>query len=231
MRSVAIRTDRGDKVAFADVLERGDSPAVYRDRAVSIFGSDAELWFRCGLDDLREGHPHRVRDSWRNCLRHAQLAEERQAFLGEMLRLGSGKIPAEVWAREILPPDTGLLVDAALRLYPGADGKARRRPFLDQVAALFERRPGERTAKAYHLRGVLEEAQGEADAALRSWKAALERDPDQADWRVEYARLLSRSGHPDQAFDEVGEALARSPGHAGARQLRNELLGLPAGTR
>jgi tetratricopeptide (TPR) repeat protein len=189
----------------------------YLERAARLRPSDAEIAFLLGAEQLRSVLPDEAYASWRRCLR----ASDRH--LPDVLRACAGKVPADALAGAILPGRVDTLVKAALSLYPGPEGKARRQPFLDRVAALVGDQTEFRSADDYHQYGVLLEAQGQRGSALLAWQYALRLAPDRADWRLDYAKLLLEGGRLEDALEAVFEVLAQHPQSAPARALREAI--------
>jgi tetratricopeptide (TPR) repeat protein len=59
---------------------------------------------------------------------------------------------------------------------------------------------------------------------LRAWEKALSRAPNQADWHLEYARLLYQTGRLDDALKAVQQILAQAPQNVPARALHKAIL-------
>jgi tetratricopeptide (TPR) repeat protein len=190
----------------------------YLERAALLRPADAEIAYLLGAEQLRSGQPAEAYASWRRCL------SDTDKYLPDVLAVCAGRVPAETLAVTILPGRVEVLVKTALQLYPGPEGRAQRQPFLDQLAALAERRSAIQTANDHYLYGVLLEAQGQPAAALRAWEKALSRAPNQADWRLEYARLLYQTGRLDDALKAVQQVLEQAPQNVPALALHKAIL-------
>ncbi|MCB9548505.1 MAG: tetratricopeptide repeat protein [Myxococcales bacterium] len=112
------------------------------------------------------------------------------------------------------PP--ALLVAAQLELRAGRPGAAR--PLLD---VLVQRDP--RAQPAFGLRAQVHEALGQPAAALADYEQASRLGPTPPDVALSAARLALTLGRRDVARGLLDAALARSPGDARLRALRDEV--------
>jgi tetratricopeptide (TPR) repeat protein len=70
-----------------------------------------------------------------------------------------------------------------------------------------------------HLRGRAEAELGDPDAAVTTYETALRLEPQQDDWRYEYADLLRQKGRLKDALNELRTVVGRRPGHRKAQEL------------
>jgi tetratricopeptide (TPR) repeat protein len=206
--------------ALRDRLGRADPRRAYLERATRLRPSDAELWYLAGAQQLLDGEPAQACRSWRRSL------ECSEAFLGEIVRdsrpLGPGDADA-------LPDKPDLLFRAAFKLDPGPEDATARERFLARALALLRDQPGGRQAKDFHLEALIRDALNQPAQALDAYRSALVRDPLQAGWRYEYARLLYRQGRSGEAERELRVVLREQPGNAEAQRLLRTVLEGPAG--
>src|SRR5439155_20085470 len=93
----------------------------------------------------------------------------------------------------LLPAKPELFVAAANRLFPRPQEFEKRKPFLAQALALWNR--SEPTdGPTLRQQALVQAALNRPDDALASYAAALKREPRQTAWRLEYARLLRDNG-------------------------------------
>jgi hypothetical protein len=118
----------------------------------------------------------------------------------------------------VLPDRAGVWLTAASRLYPEPEAGARRRPLLERARELAEGRPAE-GAEDHCTRARIYAALGRPDDALGAYQSALNLQPGQDSWRVEFARLLRERGRLREAREELLTVLAAQPGHGEARTL------------
>jgi tetratricopeptide (TPR) repeat protein len=197
---------------------RAEPRLAYLERAALLRPADAEIAYLLGAEQFGLGRPDEAYASWRRCL------SATDKHLPEVLRACAGKVSAETLAGEILPDRVDSLVRTALQLYSGPEGQAQRQPFLNKVTAVLEKRYAARSDTNYHLYGVLLEAQGQPEAALRAWEKALYLAPDRADWRLGYAQLLYQTGRLDEALKAVKEVQAQAPHNVPAGELSKAIF-------
>jgi O-antigen ligase/tetratricopeptide (TPR) repeat protein len=205
--------------AFAEKLEKGDPRSAYLGRAKLVVPNDPTLWYVWGGMELSDEGPEQACKSWRRSL---ELSDQ---YLPAILDECADRLtPQEVLGR-VLPDDPGLLARAASHLYPWPEQAAERRPLLERALVLLEQRPGPLQAQDLQTKAVIHTSLGQPAEALAAYRAALRREPQQADWRYEFAQLLYQQGHAQEARREVLLVLRQQPEHAKALQL------LEAGTR
>ena len=199
--------------AYVEKLEKADPRSAYLGRAKLVVPNSPRLWYAWGGVELSDKDSEQACRSWRRCL---ELSDQ---YLPAILDQSAGRLtPQEVLGR-VLPDDPGLLAKAASHLYPRPEQVAERRPFLERALALLEQRPGPLQAQDLHTKAVIHTSLGQPAEALATYRAALRREPRQADWRCEFAQLLYQQGHVQEAEDEVLIVLRQQPGHAKALQL------------
>jgi tetratricopeptide (TPR) repeat protein len=194
-----------------DEFEAVEPRAAYLERAKLLAPGDPVLWERCGDLELRDGHPDRAWMSWRRSLGLSEGHLPRiLARSGELLG------PDEI-VRRVLPDRPGLLLKAALELYPRpAEG---RRPFLERALALLEERRGPVGAADLHLRASIDRALGRPAEALAAYRASLDREPLELTWRYELADLLYEQSRYEEAFQELLKIRLQQPENDRARAL------------
>jgi tetratricopeptide (TPR) repeat protein len=199
--------------AYVEKLEKADPRSAYLGRAKLVVPNNPRLWYAWGSLELSDKDSEQASKSWRRCL---GLSDQ---YLPAILDQSAGRLtPQEVLGR-VLPDDPGLLAKAASHLYPGPEQAAERRPFLERALVLLEQRPGPVQAQDLHTRAVLHTSLGQPAEALATYRAALRREPQQADWRYEFAQLLFQQGYVQAARREVCIVLRQQPGRAEALQL------------
>jgi O-antigen ligase len=202
-----------------DHLDGGDPRRAYLERATRLRPSDAEIWYLAGAQELQDGEPERAWQSWRRSL------ECSESFLGEIVRGSSGALGPAAAACGAFPDRPELLYQAALTIDPGPAREA----FLTRALALLKDQPAARQAKDLHLEAQVRGALGQPAEALDAYRAALIRDPLQAGWRFEYARLLYQQERLGEAERELRVVLREQPGNKEAQELLRAVLEGPTG--
>jgi tetratricopeptide (TPR) repeat protein len=181
--------------------------------------ADPDVWYRCGVLEMEDGDTAQACRSWRHCL---ELSDQHLADVLD--RVGGILDPAAI-LQEVLPDRPELILAAADRLYPPPEAAERRRPFQERALALLERPPVPLAAADLQVRADLHAALGRPEEALTDYRMALAREPQRADWRYQYARLLYHQGRLRDARREALLVLAQQPENAPARQLFRTVTG------
>jgi tetratricopeptide (TPR) repeat protein len=192
---------------FAAAEPRG----AYLERAKLLAPADPGLWYRCGFHELADGRPDRAWASWRRSL---ELSDR---DLPEILDRSVAALGPNDTLRRVLPDQPGLLLAAAAHLYPRPD--EGRRPFQERALAILEGRPGPPSAEVLHTRATIQRALGRPSEAMKGYREALLRGPEQIGWRHEFAELACEQGRFEEAHQELLTILALQPGNAQARTL------------
>jgi tetratricopeptide (TPR) repeat protein len=77
---------------------------------------------------------------------------------------------------------------------------------------------------AYYLGGIVEEADGKIDAAIREFEAALKIQPNASDPLVALVRIELTRKQPDRALARVDQAIVANSENAVAHNIRGELF-------
>jgi len=88
----------------------------------------------------------------------------------------------------------------------------------------LQEQPGRRQANDLHLEALIRNALGQPAEALDAYRAALARDPLQAGWRYEFARLLYQQERLHEAERELHAVLREQPDNGEARELLETVL-------
>ena len=76
-----------------------------------------------------------------------------------------------------------------------------------------------------YLLGLIDEAQGNPDAAIRDYEQSLDLQPTGAEPLAAVTRLYARAGHYDRAYQRLDAILADKPDNVVAVNLKGEMLG------
>jgi predicted Zn-dependent protease len=124
--------------------------------------------------------------------------------------------PREICER-VLPHDPNLLLKAALQLYP--QPAAERRPFFDAALGLLEKQPGPLNAIEFYVKASILCALDRWEEAIPVYQAVVAREPRQASWRFELARLLYQRKQLRESRRELLIVLSQQPDNQDARGL------------
>jgi tetratricopeptide (TPR) repeat protein len=203
----------------ADVkwLRNADPADVYLHRAELVYPRGPEVWYVAGLIQLRDGQKDEAWASWRRSL---ELSQE---YLPQILTRAREALDGPELADKVLPDQADVLWAAAAYLYPDPKDQAKRRPILQKALAVLQPRGDALDAADLHIRAAAEAEVGDPAAALVSYGAALRLDPQQDDWRYEYAELLHKQHRLQDALDQLQIVTGRKPGHSNAQRLLIEV--------
>jgi len=204
--------------ALRDRLGGADPRGAYLERATRLRPSDAEIWYLAGAQQLLDGEQARACQSWRRSLGCSE------AFLGEIVRGSSRVLGPDGVVSEVFPDRPDLLFRAASEVDPQAEGGQVRAAILTRALALLQEQPGRRQANDLHLEALIRNALGQPAEALDAYRAALARDPLQAGWRYEFARLLYQQERLHEAERELHAVLREQPDNGEARELLETVL-------
>lgn len=194
----------------ADKLARGDGRLAYLERAALVVPYDPGLWYACGKEWLDE-QPDLAWKHWKRSLQLSDL------YLAPILETSAARLGPREICDQVLPHDPKLLLEAALRLYPEAT--ADRQPYLEEALGLLETRSALLAAEDLHLKAVILSALDRSHEASATYEAALAREPRQATWRFEFARLLYQQNRLRESQQELLIVLSYQPDHSAAREL------------
>jgi tetratricopeptide (TPR) repeat protein len=201
---------------YHDRLRSADARGAYLKRAKRLLAGEPDLWYVCGLQELRDGQPEEAWKSWRRCLECS--GGHLPAILKEL-----AQHPGAAGAIDRVLPDRLALLLAAARSLVLPEESAHKEKLLARALSLLERPGGTATAEDCRLKAEIHVLRDEPDLAITAYEQALERRPDAA-WRYELARLLRERGRLHQARRELRALLEEQPGHAQALVLYQEVI-------
>ncbi len=166
--------------AYASLLKKGDTAEDYLRRAKLLAPGQAEVWFLCGLQELKLNHTAEAWATWRHCL---ELSGD---YLPRIL-LQAQRLPSDQLLEKVLPDNPDLLLVAALLRYPDSAALGQRRPFLEKARQLLESRPAEAGLRELHVDERTQKAriefarylyeQGKLEEARRELRLVLADNP------------------------------------------------------
>jgi O-antigen ligase/tetratricopeptide (TPR) repeat protein len=199
--------------AHCDFLEAGDRRSAYLSRAKLLMAPDPEIWYRSGFQELEDENQEEAWKSWRRCL---ELSDRYLPLIA--LQVSERPLDAAAIIGRLLPNKPALLVAAAGQFYPDAVSAELRRPFLQKALELLENQTPPVKAEDLHTMATIHGSLGQTARALAAYRRALDQKPDQAEWRLELARLLHQQGFVNEARKETLLVLGEQPTPE-ARQL------------
>jgi O-antigen ligase/tetratricopeptide (TPR) repeat protein len=203
--------------AYTSLLKQGDAAKDYFRRAKLLAPGQAEMWYRCGLQEFTLNYPEDAWATWRHCL---ELSND---YLPQILSRTS-RLKTDQLLEKVLPDNPDVLLAAALHLYPDAGAIEQRRPFLEKALRLLESKMEGLGARDLHVKAQVHRALDQPDRAVQSYRELLEREPAQASWRFEFASYLYELRKLEEARRELTVVLAQEPNHGQARGLLNTVM-------
>ncbi len=197
--------------AYTEQLKSADSRTAYLERAKRLLPSDPEIWFLCGLQEV-SGKPDRAWQNWR----HSLVLSDR--YLLPILDRSRQDLSSSEILEKVLPDDPHLLLKASSHLFP-PEAPEGQKPFLEKALTSFAKQGEPLTATDFHAQALIQSSLGKPAETLAAYQKALARDPQQADWRLQFAQLLLERGQLHESRRELITILGQAPKHARAREL------------
>lgn len=210
-----LREPHSVMATYGTKATRAEPSEAYLARAERVAPADPAMWFVNGTQYLQNGDLLKACERWRRSL---ELSDR---FLPNILPLASKALPAEKISEDVLPDRPKQWIVAASLLFPDPEMETERRPFLEKGLSLYEREPGPWTAQDLYLKASAYRALGQRAAALEAYQTALDRDPAQRVWRLEYAQALSDEKSWNAARRQLQTILGEQPDNAQAKALLN----------
>jgi tetratricopeptide (TPR) repeat protein len=212
---------------LAKVYEDTDSPKAidHLNAAVKIDPGNPEAWLALGrLRSAADDEPGALSAFQRAVGCDPHDAEAQYELGSEYLAQGDGRravVHLQLARKWMAKPSMALLykLDRALRKEGNtaeADGVRKEAKAL--LAENTQANQHFQQAEALEHEGVDLEARGETENALGKYRAALELNPQQEGFRLNYALALCRLNRWTQGIAELNEILERDPSNAEARR-------------
>lgn len=194
-------------------FEQSDPPLAYFEGAKRLLVMDADVWYACGVEQLRTGDEAGAWESFRQSL--ALSGQRLKPIIAEAGR----RLPPDRLAVVLLDsPET--LLAAANQLYPDPTTHATaRKPLLERTALAKDRpsRTPEPLIAAARALGDL----GRLDEAEATWRKAVALVPERAEIRDAFAHWLEDEERYAAAVTELEWLAERRPGDT---NLRDRLM-------
>jgi O-antigen ligase/tetratricopeptide (TPR) repeat protein len=213
-------------------FKRADPPEVYLDRARSLVPCDAELWYCCGAEELKNGRKEAACKSWWHCLELSVRTKGRPSpelsdrYVKDILTASRGVLGPREIADGVMLDEPQPLITAIdfIRNTQGTDDTAELVPYSEKALAAYASQSMPMQAEDYYQRARIYASLGRLPEALADYRVALDRMPLEVSWRYELAELLDRLGQLDDAERELRRLLLREPAHEQARRLLGTVL-------
>jgi O-antigen ligase len=195
--------------AFADRFARSDPAAVYFDRAKRVGRAQPDVWYVAGKAAAARGDWASALADWHESL---TLAPRR---LQAIARAASGRVPAVLFREQALPNDPAVWFAVMPELFP-YESDAGREEWLRAVVTGYAR--GEPTTVAGFLAwGSAQEELANPSAAIRVWRRAIERFPDNVSLHDRLTARLEAEELYEDALPVLEWLAAQQPDNGGYR--------------
>jgi tetratricopeptide (TPR) repeat protein len=198
--------------ANADKLARGESFEAYLGRAKFLRPADPELWYRCGLIELKRQQQDDAWASWRHSL---TLADK---HLSDIVQQSTNYLSARELLDRVLPDRPGLLMNVARGHYGSPEQAAEQHVLLEHALGLLDEK-GSLSVDEYRLKSLIYHLLGMEELARGAFKDAVALQPLDAKLRYEYASVLFQQGRYQECRHELARVLSLQPDHGQAREL------------
>lgn len=194
--------------AYADRFARSEPATAHLARAKAVAGFDAEVWFISGQVMADRGDWAAAATDWRQSL----VRSSRR--LGPIVLEAATHMTPERIRAEVLPDDPAVWYAATPFLYPDLADPARK-AWIQVATDRWAADPEPETLTGLTGWATALEELGATDAALRVWRRAVERFPDQIDPRDRLAARLEAEEDYEQAVPVLEWLTDRKPDHSG----------------
>jgi len=202
--------------AYDYQCRRADPAEVYLGRACKLDPSNSGSWYVAGRMALKQGRWDNAWKYWRRSL------ECDRSHLDDIVAKAAPFLSAELLIDRVLPPDPEVVYQALLYLETTTDLGTDEKLYLNRAIELLAVRPLNLSQQLI-LKARIEDRLDRKEAAIDSYRRALEIEPRQGEWRLELCKLLRNTGKLDEAQRELGVLESLSGLHSEARDLREAI--------
>jgi O-antigen ligase/tetratricopeptide (TPR) repeat protein len=209
----------GLNLAMSDFLDDVDpSGTANIERAVALAPVNEDVLFTAGLLAERASQHELSRQYWARSL---SLGHRHQA---EVVDLLLDTMPFSELVDRVLPASPAILLELARTRFSGKAHESERRSLVLKSQSLLE---SDKTslpdAQRCYWSGVAERLSGQADLAIILYQKAVTLQPDEIEWRMEFAQALREAGRIDDAVREARRCARMSPETPGVDALLQDL--------
>ncbi len=202
---------------YVYLLGRADAPRDYLERAMQVAPRDPEVYYQVGLQEMATGHPEQAFNRWKQSL---DLSD---AYLGSILERSRRQLRPELILRRLVAERPEQVLLAARYLCPDPESSCQPfAPFFEKVLQLLKDKP-RWEAQDFHFAAAAFAGLGDFSKAREAFKTALDQEPNQSDWRMEFANCLYHGGRYQEAQSQLLTLLELQPSHQRAHNLLAEV--------
>lgn len=153
--------------------------------------------------------------AWRVCLAAGRQYEK------DILNFALHRKSLEEVIATLLPDDPEVLLRVAVGYFAAPEQIEQRKLLVERAeAAIGDKDP---SPQWYYQKGRLYGLNGDFEAAEKSYRTALQQDPNLFACRLDLAKLLRSQGKLSEAFDEVQECIRMQPDNRTLKNLERDI--------
>jgi O-antigen ligase/tetratricopeptide (TPR) repeat protein len=174
------------------LVEAPSLDQIHIDRMMRLASADPTLVYACGLMQQHAGRFEEARACWKQSL---SLSPR---HLDNVLDLADPWLTNVETIRELLPDSPKLMVDLARRRFTEEEQQTVRLLLLDRAEELLAQTPPPE-AERFYLAAAALAIRGNYQEAFTNYAQAVRREPENLEWRYEYAKAL----HGEKQWQEA----------------------------
>ncbi len=198
---------------LADGFARSEPPAAHFDRAKRVAGFDPDVWYTSGRAAANRGDWSGAMTDWRESLARSPKRVE------PIIRRAATHFPPAELRTRLLPDDPAAWFAATRFVFPHTDDP-QRRTWLKATADRWAGGTEPQTVARFAGWATVLEELGEEAAAVRVWRRAVEKFPEETLPHDRLALRLEADELYEEAVPELEWLLAHHPDHD---EYRNRL--------
>lgn len=211
------------ELSFLEAIEQNNSALAVRELAPG----DPDFLFTAGLLDYYQGRPSAYL-SFRKALRLSTARED------DIIRLSLQRLDFRDLMEYVLPRSPEYLLELAKRKYTDSKYTAERQLLARKALSLVPQTT-KSEAEQLLLTAQANALLGDIEQALQQYQKALLIEPNEPQWRFDYAQLLWTHDRPQEALEQVKVCVRMRPDNTTYQALLSEierfLLRQPAGSQ
>lgn len=189
-------TQRDDVLTKQDGLERERR---YIGIALERSFTDTGLLYNCGFIALNSGDQPLAVELWAKCLRNPHFRVHEQAIVNLCIQ----EMPMNLFFEQVLPQNPYDLIRIASKYFGREELMLPKRILLTHTEALINRTDNLSQTQRSVLLAEAAVLKGQHRVAVDHFQSALGSEPDEAPWRLKYARSLYEVEDFDEALRQL----------------------------
>ncbi len=189
------------------LLVVGEPTASHASRALRLAGGDGALLARTAQAASQGGDAELAARCWRRSL------EVHEAGWREIADAAGAVLSPDEILDLVLPPQAGLALSFADRLYSGPEDREAKALFLHAALARISADRGLEPAERLHLEALAHSGLDDPRRASGLMEEALGLEPMRADWRLKLVEWSTASGDDEGALRQARIGLQFAPDH------------------